>query len=137
MAQLAPRIASRAPPIRGPRDGKDALAWQQRPVVLLEDPITAIEDRSDLREVEAEVLEHVRVLASLSREQEREFPAAEQRLLEEVEPSHVFDLPARGICEALSGLGELLTKILRGGCHDRETKRPVAQVGIHRVREVF
>ena len=77
--------------------------------------IRPVEDRSDLRKVQAEVLEHVRVLRPLSRKQERKLAIRDQRLLKEVQPPYVFDLSALRVCQPLSTLCQLLPKILYGG----------------------
>jgi hypothetical protein len=113
------------------------LAWQKGPALLDEKLIRRVEDRFHLREVKAQVSEHVRILGRFSREQERQLAIPPQRLLEEVEPPYIFDLSAGGIFETFPPLPQLLAKIFQGGRHEGQAEGSLTQVSVEGIRKVL
>ena len=90
----------------------------------------------DFREHSAEVGEHVRVLGAFAGKQQSERALSEERLLEEVQPRGVADLPALRVGEAVGCSTELGEKIGGGRGDDAEPRAAGGQFRGERRREL-
>src|SRR5215216_7188101 len=87
--------------------------------------VDPVEHLPDLREVQAEVRQHVRVLRPLAGEHEDKVSLPAQRFGRVVDPRDGLDSPAVRRAQLLDRLPQLQPEVVRGARDDRKAKWPL------------